>query len=237
VPHDINTTPDTNEVDAILAKLDQKSREIKTYEAKIVYLIKQPILESEVLRRGMLYYTNDEKGSRLRINFIEQKQDNEPVPNTHEEYLFDGVNLTRVDYRAKSVEYRQLTDANKPLNAFDLASEYLPIIGFTNTKELKTNFEVSLVAQPDGRVPVEWQLHLVTKPQSKYAKDYRYVDFWVDMRTSLPRQVVAAAPQDDVYDIRLEDAKVNKTLPKNIFEIKVPANFDKNVIPLEQEKK
>ena len=104
------------------------------------------------------------------------------MPNYREEYFFDGINLTRVVYKSKSVEYRQLTDANKPLNAFDLASEYLPIIGFTNTKELKTNFEISLVTPPDSRAPVERQLHLVTKPQSKYVKDYRYVDFWVDMR-------------------------------------------------------
>ena len=45
LPHDINTTPHTNEVDAILAKLDQKSREIKTYEAKIIYLLRQPVLD------------------------------------------------------------------------------------------------------------------------------------------------------------------------------------------------
>ena len=64
-----------------MSRLDKKSREIKTYEAKIVYLFKQPVLESEALRTGKLYYDNDEKGSKLRINFSTLRQDNEPVPN------------------------------------------------------------------------------------------------------------------------------------------------------------
>jgi outer membrane lipoprotein-sorting protein len=232
-----NTVPDANKVNAVLAKLDQKSREIKTYEAKIIYLFKQPTLESEALRTGVLYYVNDEKGSKLRINFTALRQDNEPAPNYREEYLFDGVNLTRIDYKLKNVEYRQLTDANKPLNAFELASEYLPIIGFANTKNLKINFDVSIAKENGDAIPADIKLHLATKPDSKYAKDYKYIDFWVDRLTSLPVRMVAASGQEDIYDIRLEDAKVNKGLAKGIFTIEVPADFSKNVIPLEKERK
>ncbi|MDO8303836.1 MAG: hypothetical protein Q7T18_11400, partial [Sedimentisphaerales bacterium] len=137
VPQAAKATPDSNEVDAILARLDQKSRQTKTYEAKIVYLYKQPTLESELLRSGMIYYVNNDTSSKLRINFTSLRQDNESVPKYREEYFFDGVTLTRVDHKLKQVEYRQLADANKPLNAFDLAGRYLPIVGFTKTDTLR----------------------------------------------------------------------------------------------------
>jgi len=230
----VNAAPDANKIDAILAKLDEKSREIKTYQAKIIYLFKQPALESEALRSGVLYYTSDDKNSKLRINFTALRQDNEPAPNYHEEYLFDGFNLTRVDYKLKSVEYRQLADANKPINAFDLASQYLPIIGFTKADKLRDDFEISIVSAGGSDTAMYDQLLLKTKPQSQYRSDYTQIRFWIDKRTSMPVRMEAASPQEDIYDIRLEDAKVNKPLARDVFNVEVPADFGKNVVPLQK---
>lgn len=232
----VNSTPDANRIDAILARLDQKSHEIKTYEAKIIYLIKQPALESETLQSGMLYYVSDEKGSKLRINFTSQRQDDEPSPNYQEEYLFDGVNLTRINYKLKNVEYRQLTDVNKPINAFDLASRYLPIVGFTRADKLREDFEIAVLPIADADKQYD-QLLLKTRPQSRYKNDYTQIRFWVDKHTSMPIRMEATSSQEDIFDIRLEDAKVNKSFGKGIFSIAVPADFGKNVIPLEKEQK
>jgi outer membrane lipoprotein-sorting protein len=243
-PKDVNVQPkaaimqktptapnESNEVDMILARLDQKSREIRTYEAKIAYLFKQPVLESETLREGMLYYVNDEKGSKLRINFTSQKQDNEPAPNYREEYLFDGVNLIRVEYKTKNVEYRQLTDANKPLNAFDLASQYLPIVGFTKADKLRDDFEITRNAAKEYD-----ELLLTTKSQSRYKNDYAQIRFWIDKQLSLPVRMEAVSLQEDISVIQLGEAKVNKELPKDIFKIEVPESFSKNIVPLEKGK-
>ncbi|MDO8304008.1 MAG: hypothetical protein Q7T18_12290, partial [Sedimentisphaerales bacterium] len=80
------------------------------------------------------------------------------------------------------------------------------------------------------------QLLLKTRPQSSYKGDYTQIRFWIDKRTSMPVRMEALSPQEDVYDIRLEDAAVNQELAKNIFILEVPANFDKNVVPLESKK-
>lgn len=222
---------DSNAVDAILVRLDRKSREIKTYEAKITYLFRQPLLESEALREGMLYYMNDEKGSKLRINFTSLRQDETAVPNYREEYLFDGVHLTRVDYKLKNAEYRQLTDANTLLNAFELASDYLPIVGFARVDRLKDNFEITHSAAQEND-----ELLLTARPQSRYAGDYAHIRFWIDKQASLPVRMEATSPQEDISIIRLGEAKMNKELPKNVFTIDVPADFDKNIVPLENKK-
>jgi outer membrane lipoprotein-sorting protein len=227
VPH----AQEQNEVDAILVRLDQKSREIKTYEAKIAYLFKQPLLESEAMREGMLYYVNDENGSKLRINFTSLRQDDTAVPNYREEYLFDGVYLTRVDYKLKNVEYRQLTDADKPLNAFELASEYLPIVGFTKADKLRDDFDITQIASKEY-----YELLLIAKPQSHYKNDYTQIHFWIEKPTWLPARMEATSPQDDISVIRLGEAKMNKELPRNVFTIDVPADFSKNIVPFEKGK-
>jgi outer membrane lipoprotein-sorting protein len=231
-----NSAPDANKIDTILTKLDRQSRQLKTYEARIIYTIKQPVLESEILRSGMLYYINDENGSKLRINFTTQRQDSEPVPNSREDYFFDGVNLTRIDYKLKNVEYRQLTDANRPLNAFDLASRYLPIVGFAKADKLREDFEISIL--PTTNTDKEYyQLLLKTRPQSQHMNDYTQIRFWIDAKASLPVRIEATSPQEDIYDIRLEEAKVNKPLAKDVFTVEVPADFGKNMVPIEKEQK
>ena len=231
-PQKISAVPnDSNEIDMILARLDQKGRELKTYEAKITYVFKQPVLESETTREGMLYYMNNEKGSSLRIIFMALRQDKEIVPDYREEYLFDGVQLTRVDYKLKNVEYRQLAEANQPINAFDLASQYLPIVGFTKAGTLRDDFEIAQSATSEYD-----ELLLKTKPQSRYKNDYTQIRFWISKRLSLPSRMETTSPQEDISLIWFSDVKANKELPADIFKIEVPADFSKNVIPFEKKR-
>ena len=233
VSQEISAAPnDSNEIDMILMRLDQKSRELKTYEARITYLFKQPVLESEALREGMLYYVKDEKGSKLRIDFTSLRQDTEIVPEYHEDYLFDGVNLTHIEYKLKNIEYRQLAEANQPINAFDLASQYLPIIGFTKAATLRDDFEIERHATAEYD-----ELLLKTKPQSRYKNDYTQIRFWTNKRLSLPARMETTLPQGDISLIWLSEAKANQALPADIFKIDVPADFSKNVVPFEKGKK
>ena len=76
---------DANSVEAILKQLKQKTAELKSYQSQIEYSFRQPLLESETKRRGVLYYKKEADRSRLRINFQTLKQDDE------EEQKYDGI--------------------------------------------------------------------------------------------------------------------------------------------------
>ncbi|MFB0524720.1 MAG: hypothetical protein ACETVZ_04220, partial [Phycisphaerae bacterium] len=60
---------DTNSVETILKQLKEKTTKLKSYQAQIEYRFKQPLLESETLRKGVLYYQRSDGTSRLRVNF------------------------------------------------------------------------------------------------------------------------------------------------------------------------
>jgi len=218
-----------NRVDTVLAHLQKTSESIKTYQSKIVFLNKQTFPESETLRTGMFYFKGD-GSSKIRVSFNTVKYDDQPIEQTKDEYIFDGIDLTHVEYKLKTVTIRRLSEPNHPLDAFELTSRYWPIIGFAKVDELKNDFDISLAEQTKNTV----QLRLKPKSASRYAEDYLNIDFYVDTEKWLPVRMVAISPDELIYDFKLEKAVLNEKFADNVFNIEVPANFDKNIIPLEK---
>ena len=229
---------DVNSVEAILRELNRKTAVLKSYEGRIEYRFSQPILESETLRKGALYYAKCNGKSALRINFQTLKQDDEEEQAYIEHYLFDGVWLTVIDYQIKEVKLYQLAEANEPVDAFELVSKNFPIIGFSKAEDLKREFEIKLVEQAQAEPSEFIHLHLKVKPDSIYKDDYTSVDFWIDKELYLPARIVAVSAEEDIYQIRFLDAKVNEKLERGVFDFKIPEGFgEPEIIPLKKTKK
>lgn len=234
-PPDIQTKED--KVDVILEQLRQKTAKLKSYQAQIEYCFSQPVLESQTVRKGLIYYKRHNKKSKLRINFQTLKQDDSEKQKYIEQIIFDGVWLTRIDYQIKSLERRQLVEESRPSDAFDLANRYLPIIGFTKIEDLKKQFEIRFVKQAKEEYRDLIGLHLKVRPTSVYKNDYTTINFWIDKKDFLPVRIVATSTEDDIYEIVLLEPKVNKKLDDRIFEIEIPKGFGETVVPLGSEAK
>jgi len=179
-----------------------------------------------------LYYQKYGKKSKLRINFKTLKQDDEKEQKYIEQYIFDGVWLTVIDYQIKQVKLYQQAEPNEPVDAFELASRNFPIIGFSKAEDLKNQFEIKLVEQQGGEAENFARLHLKVKPDSIYKDDYTSIDFWIDKKSGLPAKIVAITTEEDIYEIKLLKAKVNKKLNKKVFEVKIPKGFTVEKTPL-----
>ena len=234
---------DTNSVEAILKQLKQKTTTLKSYQVQVEYRFSQPLLESETVRKGLLYYQRLDGKSKLRVNFQTLKQDDEKEQKYAEHFIFDGIWLTHIDYQIKAVKRHQLAEPNKPVDAFDLASKNLPIIGFTKIEDLKKQFEIRLVQQekePVSVIPAKagihetFHLHLKVKPDSIYKDDYTVIDFWIDKKLGLPAKVVAVSTEEDIYEIKFLQPKVNKKIDKKVFEFEIPKGFTIEEIPLKK---
>jgi outer membrane lipoprotein-sorting protein len=228
---------DANQLEAILTKLKQKTTDLQSYQAQVEYIFRQPLLESKTLRKGVLYYARFDKKSRLRLNFTTLKQDDEKEQKYLEHFIFDGIWLTHIDYQIKSVQRRQLAEPNEPIDAFDLASRNLPIVGFAKVENLRKQFEIDLVPQGLTEQTSTIQLHLKTKADSVYRNDYTFIDFWIDRKSMLPAKVIAVTTEEDIYEISLLQPKVNKKIFPEIFDFKIPGGFgEPEIIPLKQNK-
>ena len=224
-------------VETILSQLRQRAAKLQSYQGHVQYLFRQPLLESEALRKGVLYYQKSGKKSKLRVNFQTLKHEDEKEQEYIEHYIFDGVWLTRIDYQIEAVESRQLAEPNEPVDAFDLASRSLPIIGFTRIEDLRKQFDIRLAEQEKDRAENLVQLHLKVKPDSIYKNDYTSVDFWIDKKLCLPAKVVAVTTEDDIYEIQLLKPKVNEKIDEKVFEVEIPEGFSRHIIPLEKKQR
>lgn len=229
--------PDANSVESLLKQLNQKTRDLKSYQCRIEYKYLQPLLESVSLRKGLLYYAKFGKRSKLRVNFQTLQQEDEKEQKHIEHFIFDGIWLTHIDYQIKAVKRYQMTEPNKPADAFELASKNLPIVGFNKIEDLKKQFDIKLVGPKKDKPQNLIRLRLKVKPDSIYKDDYTTIDFWTDKKLGLPAKVVAVSTEEDIYEIRFLQPKVNKKIDEKVFECKIPKGFSLEIEPLKKSKK
>ena len=239
-------------VDTVLKQLNKTTLELESYQGQIEYKFVQPSLfDSRDLRKGMLYYVKEGNKSRLRVNFLTRKQDEEEEHKYLEQYIvldgsslkypgekFEGTWLVCIDYQIKELKLVQLagpTEPDKQVDVFELASRNLPIIGFTKIENLKEQFDVSLVEQKTKESQDFTQVHLDVKPNSVYKDDYTYIDFWIDKKLNLPAQILAETTDKDFYEIKFLKPKINKKIDRKIFDFKIPKDFSEpEIIPLKE---
>jgi outer membrane lipoprotein-sorting protein len=226
------TAHDPNALDRVLKNLQDKAVALKSYQVNMDYLFRQPLLESQQRRTGVLYYAKSDKKSDLRIDFRTLQQDEEKEQKYEQQYFFDGVWLWEIDQQLKAATKRQLAEPNKPLDALSLASKQVPVLGFSQVDDLRKQFEIELVAEPLGQAAPLQHLHLKVKPDSVYRDDYVTIDLWIDGTIGLPVQVKAVTPENDVYEIKLTSPKVNAELDPKLFQPAMGRNFSMEVIPL-----
>jgi outer membrane lipoprotein-sorting protein len=232
-------------VDNILKDLHNAVSNLKSYQCRVEYLFSQPVLDSKTLRTGTLYYARFGGGSKLRIDFDTLSQDDGPQQKYVECYMFDGQWLTHIDYQIKQVQKRQLAEAsaagetspkggNEPIDAFELAKRNFPIIGFSKTDDLKKEFDVNLVNEPNGLT----HLHLTVKQNSKYKDDYKSVEVWIDTEKSgLPDKITTTTTNGDIYEIKFASAKANEAIDEKVFEFIIPDGFGVEITPFKESKK
>lgn len=241
-------------VDAVLEQLNKKTRELTSFQCQIEYKNIQPLLDSQVIRKGVLYYMRSGGKSALRVNFETLQQEDEKEQKAVEQYIvldgawlsypgyeFKGMWFVHIDYRMLEVKYYQLAeseDPNKPTDVFELASKAVPMLGFTKTEELKKQFEVELVEQKNGEAKDFTQVRLKVKPNSVYKDDFLSIDFWIDKKVGLPAKVRATKiepepPYGDIDEIKFLKPKVNQDIGKKVFEFKIPKGFgEPEITPL-----
>lgn len=238
--------PKDDPLNKVLEKLNKTTSDLKSYQSQVEYKFSQPLLESESLRKGVLYYARSGGTSALSINFNTLKQDDEKEQKYIERFIvldgarlplpgheLKGIWLAQLDYQIKEAKYYQLAepnDPNKSTDVFDLVSRNLPMLGFSKTEDLKKQFDVKLVEQKKAGSENFIQVHLKVKPNSIYKDDYISIDFWIDEKLGLPAKIVAVKsepepPFGDIEEIKFLKPKVNKSIDKKVFELKIPKDF------------
>lgn len=239
-------------LEQVLEQLHKTTDALKSYQGQIEYNFKQPsMFDSQDLRKGLLYYSKEGNQTKLRVNFLTRKQDEEEEHEYLEQYIvLDGASLSLpgrqlkgiwlvcIDYEIEELKYIQLAEPNEPnqpVDVLEMAAENMPIIGFTKIENLKKQFDVSLVEQEKADSKDFIQVHLQVKPNSVYIDDYTYIDIFIDRKIYLPAEIIAHTTEEDIYEIKFLKPIINKAIDKKVFDFKIPKGFGEPVImPLKE---
>jgi outer membrane lipoprotein-sorting protein len=232
---DPNRINPASELGQLLAKINTATKAIQSCQAAVDYLfVQEPeLLDSRTLRKGTLYYQKNGKGSKLRLNFDSIKQDEGDPQKKSEQYVFDGVWLTKIDYALRQIDQYQQAPIDKPVDVFDFISRHFPIVGFSGTDVLEKQFFIHLITASEDESKLI-HLELKVRPNSVYKDDYTQIDLWINRDNYLPAKMATVSVQGDIYEINLSKMELNKSLPDKVFAIETPADFSKNVKTLEQ---
>lgn len=213
-----------NNLEKLMSNLEKKTESLKSYQAKISSVFLEPLLEAQTTREGMLYYAKKDDNAILRVNFATRQIDEEPAIEDRQEYIFDGVWLTRINYTTKHVEKQQIAEVNAPEDVLGLVSRNFPLIGFSNIDRIKQDFDVSMIDKEKADDKLA-ELKLIPKKGSKFSEDYSRIDFWVDLKASLPAKIEATTSEEDIYQLIFSDVKFNKTIKTDVFKVQYPDDF------------
>lgn len=196
------------------------------------YLFEQPVFETKTLQKGELFYLKEAGKSFLRINFTTRKEDTNKEQKIQDEYIFDGLFFTRIDYQVKEVKRFQQAKEGETVDAFDLIAKNFPILGFSKTEELEKNYDIKLEQESAGKTGLV-VFSLSPKADSKY-KDYKKINLSIDSSLDLPVKIVATNADGDIYTVSFLEPKVNQKIDKKVFECKVPKGFSEVTEKLEK---
>jgi len=228
--------PHADDTEQILEKLHQKTNLLQSYQSRFLYTFEQPLFESKTLRTGRFYYKDYGSKSKLRINFSTLKQDEQKAQKYREDYIFDGVWLTHIDYHLEAARMKQLAEPNKPIGALELLEQNFPIVGFGNIEKLSEQFEVSLLSGQNND-PNFICLLFSVKPDSPYRKDYTRLELRLDEKLYLPARITALTTEQDIYELEFSEPQVNKKINDKIFKVRIPEKFgEPEIIPLQTQK-
>jgi len=169
----------------------------------------------------------------LRINFTTRQEDTGKEQKIQDEYIFDGMYLTRIDYQVKEVKRYQQAKEGETVDAFDLIAKNFPILGFSKIEELEKNYDIKLASMSAGEGQTYAALSLTPKPDSA-AKEYKNIILFINASIDLPVKIVATNTDGDIYTINFLEPKVNQKIDKKVFTYTVPKGFTEVTEKLEK---
>jgi outer membrane lipoprotein-sorting protein len=213
-------TPDSS-IDQILDALKTRGDDLKTFSAKVALESIDPGLGSSSTQRGTVIYDNNRTGANARIRVIfDEVEEDQKIRKEKHEYLLDGEWLTERSFREKSQIRRQVLAPGEKMNLLKLGEGPFPLPTGQPKDEVKKQFEVQKIVpskdDPAGTV----HIRLTPKPETRFAKQFKKIDVWVDAKTHFTNRIDVADPNGiSAKSTKLTDIKVNEPLKDDDFKL------------------
>ena len=185
---------DTEAIDRILTQLERRGDDVKDIKAAVSYRELDQLNLSERVKEGQILFLITDTNPLFFIQFDKTSVDGQF--GKREWYLFDGEWLYEVNERTSQVTQRQVTRPGEKVDLFDIESAPFPLPFGQKKDKILANFDVTL--KPPGKGDPKNTDHLVCVPKAdtRLARNYGKLEFFILKDLHLPRRVVMTKSQE-----------------------------------------
>ncbi len=212
--------PAPAEVVAILERLEQAGKDIKTIRCKVEFKTEDTLNITETTRYGTIQFKRAEPNPMFLVSFDKMVADG-ILLRQQVWYLFRDRWLIEANSKSQNRIDREILEPGEQADFFDLDKAPFPMPFGQKKEQILKNFEVKLIPpQPGDPAACD---HLLCKPkeESGLARDYGRLDYYVSRKLNLPlRILVEDAPGTNlkVADFGdLTEKSINLDLPDSAF--------------------
>jgi len=229
------------EVNQLLDRIEKRGRELKTFQAQMLFKEEQPVIDALTIRNGRLSYQTDSKAVRFRIRFtdllqkdLEDDVESKPVI-FDEDFVFDGRWLTRRNDHTKSIQKWEISKTPHDREIFRLGKGPFPLPFALVKSDIVREFSVKLLDSKTKDGEQTHHMELVPRKNSSFAETYVRWELWISKTSFLPEQFRYETEDHKITMIAWSKIKIDRPIKSSEFDLR-PAGDDWTVemTPLEE---
>jgi hypothetical protein len=188
-------------VDTILTQLEQRSNGLKDIRCRVKFVEDDRVNLSTLTKTGRLQLMIGDPNAVFLVHFERTEVDG--VVGKQEWYLFDGQWLYQALERLQQVTKQEVARAGEKLDLFDLETAPFPLPFGQKKDKILRHFEVTLAAPAPGDPPDSHHLVCIPRADSRMARKYDRLDFFVRRGLNLPVKIVVS--KNDGQEVNTAD--------------------------------
>ncbi|MFQ5413102.1 MAG: hypothetical protein ACE5E6_01455 [Phycisphaerae bacterium] len=177
-------------VDTILTELERRGDGLKDIRCKVRYVEDDRLNLTRREKEGTILLQMAEPNPRILIYFDRTKVDDVRPKKQKQWYLFDGAWAYSAIERVGQVTKQQVARPGERINLFDIENSPFPLPFGHKKEDIRGSFDVALVAPAKGDPPGADHLVCIPKADSRVARKYKKVEFFILRDVHLPVRVV-----------------------------------------------
>ena len=212
-------------IDDILDALDARGQGLTGFSADVKLIESDSATGDSSIRTGKVLYESA-PNSRIRVTF-DKREANKKITEDKVEYLLSGADLIDRTYRTKTQVKRKVLKPGEKLNLLKLGEGPFPLPIGQKKEDVHANFEVRKVEPKKDDPQNTVHLLLNPKPDTRFAKKFKSLDVWVDLKDNMPRRIETLdSNESTIRATELSSVQVNPKLTDADFTLSTIATSD-----------
>ena len=218
-------------VDEILDALDARGKNLQDFSAKVVLTDADNSTGDSTINTGAaIFQRKGVDDGRIRIAFTKKQVGDRILPPVDHQYTLDNGILDDRDYKKGHETINHVLKPGQKLDLFKLGEGPFPLPLGQKRQDVLKIFQVDKIDPDPADPPQTVHLRLTPKNGTQFAKQFKTIDIWVDIASSMPRRIQTIdINQTTTKTTDLTDVKINGDITDKDF-VQPPMPPDSDIV-------